>query len=397
LYFAILDALLLTTLKLKKIIFVKCKKHENKISIVSQTLAGGGAERVAVNLANYYASVGFDVDLLVFHLTGPYESLVANNVNIVNLNSSRARYSLFKLRKYLKKNPKALFLSVIRDVSVFLGLASIGIEQKHITFREANTLNSVQNQSWLKRVLYKFLMRVSYSQAKSIIANSHDTKQDLILNNITTSEKIKVIRNPVLTSNVEELSQDAVAEEWFSQKKIKVILSVGRLNPQKNFPFLISAFKDVYKNCVDARLMIVGEGEEKQKLLDLIRDEDLSDVVKLVEFQKNIYPFYRSSAVFALSSDWEGFGNVIVEALSFGLPVVSTNCPGGPKMILTNEAYGKLVPVGNKKAYGNALMDALVNSAKRLESIEYAKTFSVENVANDYLEELKSNVDEKRP
>lgn len=370
---------------------MKFKKYDKKISIVSQTLAGGGAERVAVNLANHYASIGYSVDLVVFHLSGPYKSLVNVNVNIVNLNIPRARYSFFKLRNYLKKNIDAIFLSVIRDANIVLGLASIGINSKNITFREANTLDSIEKQGGIKRNLYKFIMKISYSRAKYIIANSDDTKLDLVKSKIAGPEKIEVIRNPVLTSDIELLKSKDVSEEWFSQKNIKIILSVGRLHHQKNFPFLISAFKEIYKNRRDARLIIVGEGEERQRLASLIEKLELSSVVKLVDFQNNIYPYYNNSTVFALSSDWEGFGNVIVEALSVGLPVVSTNCPGGPKMILENELYGQLVPVGDKKGYVDVILKLLENPGKRQESIEYAKRFTVENVADEYLEVLKSS------
>lgn len=364
-----------------------------KISIITPTLCGGGAEKVAVNLANYYAEVGLDVDLVVFNLIGPYQSEISNKVNLVNLDVSNARYVLFKLRKYLKRNKFASVLSVIFQANFFVGLASIGLGLKSITFREANTLDAVFKKSKLYCCLHILFMKISYYQADNVIANSDDTKRDLTINKITNVKKIHVIRNPVLAPEYEKLKLEKVDEEWFLQVDNKVILSVGRLHQQKNFSFLISVFKDVYLKDSSTRLMIVGEGPEKDRLLNQVEKEGLSDVVKLVPFQNNIYSYYQSSDVFALTSDWEGFGNVLVEALSVGLPVVSTNCPGGPKMILEKEMYGHLIPIGDKESYVTTLLKLLKNSEKRDESTRYAKKFTVESVARDYLKVLEDNYD----
>lgn len=234
-------------------------------------------------------------------------------------------------------------------------------------------------------------MKLSYKLADVVIANSYDTKSDLVHNKIAQNKKIKVIGNPVLVSDYEQLKTHKVSDEWLIDNELKVVLAVGRLHPLKNFSFLISAFKDVYHQNKNARLMIVGEGDEKQRLLVQIKKMGLSEVVKLVPFQSNIYPYYQQADIFALSSDWEGFGNVLVEALSVGLPVVSTNCPGGPKMILQNGTYGQLIPLDDKHAYVDALLKALANPVKNLESIDYAKCFTVEHVAKDYFQIMESN------
>ena len=357
-----------------------------KIVIITPSLNGGGAEKVAVNLANYYASVGYTVDLVVFKLIGSYQSLVNDQVNLVNLNVSRTRYVFFKVRNYLKNNQNARVLSVIRDANIFVGLAALGLRLKCLVFREAETLTPVQNMKRLKKVIYKLLMKISYSLATRVIANSSDTKSDLISHKIVDKEKIKVIRNPVLVSDYEKLKLCKVEHKWFKDTNIKVILSVGRLHASKNFSFLISVFKDIYNLDDKLRLMIVGEGSEESYLLNQISQSGLTDVVELVPFQENIYPYYQNADVFALTSEWEGFGNVLVEALSVGLPVVSTNCPGGPKMILDGGKYGCLVPIGNEKLYAEALISAL-NEGEMLHfaRVEYAKRFSVEKVAALYL------------
>lgn len=374
---------------LEGILYKENVTNKTDISIMTPTLMGGGAEKVAVNLANHYANIGFNVDLVVFTRLAQYQSLISNKVTLINLNASRTSYAFFKVRGYLKKNKTALILSVICNSNVIVGLASFGLKLKSITFREANTLDGFINRGKVRWFIQKTLMKISYTKANNVIANSDDTKYDLIKNEICKSEKIRVIRNPVLAPDFEELKLDEPKEEWFSQPENKVILSVGRLDVQKNHSFLIASFKDIYQKSPNARLVIVGDGNEKDNLLSLISKNGLSEVVKLVPFQRNIYPYYYNSDVFALSSDWEGFGNVLVEALSVGLPIVSTNCPGGPKMILKGGEYGALTPLGDKKSYVSALLKILEKPEKNKKSIVYAKIFTVESVAKDYLKILK--------
>lgn len=365
---------------------------KEKISIITPSLNGGGAEKVAVNLANHYANSGYNVDLVVFKLIGPYQSLVSNKVNLVNLNVSRTRYVLFKIRDYIKANQKAKLLSVIRDANIFVGLAAYGLNLNGVVFREANTMNAIGVKSVIKKNIYKFFMRLAYNRADCIIANSQDTKTDLVKAGIVADDKVIVVRNPVLVAEFQELKSEKLEEPWFHDKKLKTVLAVGRLHEQKNFSFLIWCFKKVYEIKSTTRLVIVGEGEEEERLRDLIQKENLSSVVKLIHFQKNIYPYYQHADVFALTSNWEGFGNVLVEALSVGLPVVSTNCPGGPKMILENGRYGALVPLGDKQGYVEALLSALEANHKSEESRNYALRYSVEQVAQDYLEIINGKV-----
>lgn len=363
-------------------------KEKVKISIITPSLNGGGAEKVAVNLANHYASSGYCVDLVVFSLVGPYQALIGENVNLVNLGVARSRYVFFEIRRYLRSNSSALILSVIRDANIFVGIAAYGLSIQSLVFREANTMDAIEAQWTPKKVSYKLLMKCAYRLANCILANSNDTKLDLLKNKIIPENKVKVIRNPVLPPGYQQLKTKSLDEAWFFERDSKVVLSVGRLHRQKNFPFLLSVFEEVYKTNNSARLMIVGDGEEKDHLLDLIDKKGLSNVAKIVGFQYNIYPYYENAAVFALTSDWEGFGNVLVEALSVGLPVISTNCPGGPKMILKKGKYGALIPLGDREAFVRALLKALENPSRSLDAINYSRRYSVECVAQDYLTAL---------
>ena len=181
------------------------------------------------------------------------------------------------------------------------------------------------------------------------------------------------------------LKKEKIKDEWLDDPKLKVILSVGRLVPLKNHPFLIESFNDVYAQNKNVRLIIVGEGPESQRLYEMISILNLEKVIKFVNFQNNIHPYYANADVFALTSNWEGFGNVIVEALSAGLPVVATDCPGGPRMILEDGKYGQLVPVGDKKLFVNALIDALEKPIPDRDVLRnYAENYTVSRIASSY-------------
>lgn len=214
-------------------------KSKEKISIITPLLNGGGAEKVAVNLANYYASCGYSVDLVVFKLIGPYQSLVNDKVN---LSVSRARYVFFKVRKYLKNNPNARVLSVIRDANIFVGLAAIGLKLKSLVFREANTLNAVENKKQPKKTIYKVLMKLAYTRADIIIANSEDTKSDLCNHHIIKSVKATVIRNPVLSPDYIKLKQQKIEETWLAVPDKKSYPICRALTPTKKLSLFDLSF-----------------------------------------------------------------------------------------------------------------------------------------------------------
>jgi glycosyltransferase involved in cell wall biosynthesis len=163
------------------------------------------------------------------------------------------------------------------------------------------------------------------------------------------------------------------------------ILSVGSLTPQKNYHLLIKAFSKISKK-LNAKLVILGEGKLRPSLQSLILELGLKDKVLLAGFADNPYPWYLTADVYVLSSDWEGLPTVLIEALESGLPIVSTDCESGPKEILENGRYGKLVPMNDI----NAMSDAITISLSEYHDKEFlmrrARDFSIENISKQYLE-----------
>ena len=358
-----------------------------KLMIVTPNFNGGGAERIAVNLANYYAEQGIDVSLLVFKGIGPYANQVSDKVRLIDLKITRTRYVFFKLLKALKNERPTHVLSVIRGSNILLGLVSFFSKSYKLFFREANTMNAVVSLPLLKRIIYKTVMRFSYISADGVIANSDDTRHDLIKNSIVSNEKVSVVGNPVLPTDYKEKSEAILNHPWFDSQDFKVALSVGRLHSQKNQQLLVRAFARVSQLLPDLRIVILGEGEKKASLQKLAEELGVLDKFEIIAFQANPYPYYRNADLFVLTSDWEGFGNVLVEAMACGTPVISTDCPGGPKTILQNGQYGTLIPVGDEEALVNALLKHFQGQANTdvEAAIDNARKYTVESVAERYL------------
>lgn len=365
-------------------------KNNFKLSIITSSLAGGGAEKIAVNLANHYAELGYTIDLVTFNAKGEYIEQLSSLVELVDLKIKPVRFvfglhNIFPLRQYLKNSKPDAVLSVARSSNTIVGLAFIFLNKSRVIFREANTMHITLKKPWYKKIVNLNKMRISYRYADIIIANSEDTKRDLMRNKITSKEKIIVIPNPVLPSNYLDLSNEKIEDEYLNDSNLKTVISVGRLVEQKNHELLIRSFKLVNEEDPKTRLLIIGQGKEKSSLIKLIEKLKLSNVVKIVGFKQNIFPYYRLARVFVLSSNWEGFGNVIVEALSLGKPVVCTNCPGGPKFILDNGKYGKLVPMEDEVLLAKAIIESLNSYIDQDVLINRSKQFTVQNIAEKYL------------
>lgn len=358
------------------------------LCIISYSLNGGGAERVAVNLSNYYAAQDYKVTLLVFRGTGPYLDQVSEKVNFIDLDVRKGRYAIVRLFKVLKKIKPSVILSVVRNSNIYVGLASLFLSKStKVIFREASTLNEVEEMHGLKSMIYKCVMRCSYFFAKAVIANSEGTKQSLIGHGIVRSDKVFVIGNPVLPENLGELRKAYVDDDWLLDDKYKIILAVGRLHPLKNQSMLIKAFSEISLLCSECRVIILGDGDEKQNLILLSKKLGVEKVVRIMPFQSNPYPYYDKAKVFVLTSYWEGFGNVLVEAMACGVPVISTNCPGGPKSILMDGAYGELVDVDDYKSLAKKIMTCIVekdNDNMIEKAKKEANKYSVKTVAGLY-------------
>jgi len=229
-----------------------------------------------------------------------------------------------------------------------------------------------------------------YPQAHNIVAVSQGVAEDLSTLIQLSPDRVTVIYNPVITPNLLEQALAPLTHPWFEREQPPVILGAGRLSLQKDFPTLLRAFALVRQHR-PARLVILGEGEERANLERLAIELGIQNDVSMPGFVDNPFAFMAKASVFVLSSAWEGFGNVLVEALACGCPVVATDCRSGPREILDNGRYGRLVPVGDHEALAKAILETLDNPdfpADRQTRIQRAMEFSVDAAVDKYLKVL---------
>lgn len=231
-----------------------------------------------------------------------------------------------------------------------------------------------------------WISRCAYSYADSIIGISGGVSRDVSKVLGLPSKKVVTIHNPAFNNQILEMSKSAVNDFPSDQS---LILGVGSLTNQKDFATLIRAF-ELVRQRIKSHLLILGEGRERKKLERLVQELELNDHVSMPGFVNNPFSYMATADVFVLSSRWEGFGNVLVEAMGCGTQVVSTDCPSGPAEILENGKWGRLVPVGDEEAMAHAIIKTLRDAyidEKKLK--KRASDFAPAKIADQYLEIMR--------
>jgi glycosyltransferase involved in cell wall biosynthesis len=330
------------------------------IAFFLPTLSGGGAERVIVNLAQGVAERGYRVDLVVAAAEGELLSQLPPAARLVDLGASRVLRSLGPLIGYLQRErPRILVSSMSHANVVALWAAKLARRATPVMVTVHNTMSqSTPGQGRLAGLLWPHLLRTFYPWATAVVAVSRGAADDLARTSGLARERVRVVYNPVITPTMMALARQTPDHPWFAPLQPPVILGVGRLTRQKDFPTLIRAFAELRPDRA-ARLMILGEGEERPRLEALIGELGLTADVALPGFRDNAMAYMAGSALFVLSSAWEGLPTVLIEALAAGTPVVSTDCPSGPNEILQEGRLGALVPVGDASALARAMTTAL--------------------------------------
>jgi glycosyltransferase involved in cell wall biosynthesis len=354
------------------------------LAIFLMDLDGGGAERVMINLARGFSEQGLKVDLVLVKAEGPYLYQLPPNVRVVKLESSRLILSLPALARYLKQEQPPVLISALEDTNMVALWARklAGVSTKVVVTVHNHLSREAKNATTLKRRLTPQFVKWFYPRADTIVAVSQGVAENLVDIGLP-SQKIKAIYNPIVTPELSEKLQQSIAHPWFLPGQPPVILGVGRLEKQKDFPTLIHAFARVRQQH-QVRLMILGEGSERSHLESLVQELGLTEDVFFGGFVANPYAYMAQATVLVLSSAWEGFGNVLVEAMAAGTPVVSTDCESGPAEILANGQYGKLVAVGDSEGMAKAIAQSLEEAPDSKLLQERADKFSLEKALAQY-------------
>lgn len=359
---------------------------ELRLALFLPSLEPGGVQRVMVNLAEGALQRGLAVDLVLVRATGPFLSQLPDGARAIDLDAKRVLASLPALVRYLRhEQPDALLAAqphcnLVALWSKFLYPGSTRIfVSEHNSFR--NDMLHARRES---DRFFPPLMRLFYPYASEIIAVSEGVADDIAQVTRLERQSMRVIYNPIVFPHLFQMANQPLNEPWFESGQPPVILNVGRLFEQKDQATLLRAFAFMRARR-PARLVILGEGEYRQHLQNLAVELGIHEDVAMPGFKSNPFQYMARSAVFVLSSAWEGFGNVLVEALACGTQVVSTDCESGPAEILAGGMFGRLVPTGDPSSLAAALEAALDVPISPALLRERANDFSINAIVPQYL------------
>jgi len=395
-----------------------------RIAVFLPSLAAGGVGRVFVDLANGFAARGCRVDMLLGRAKGPHLARVDPGIEIVELpragfvasrrlalaghagpaseilrpillspSGPAAVRSLPGLVRYLERaRPDALLAGKTHTNLAALWAVRVAGTPTRVVVSERTQLSrqiAMKREPRWRRIAP--VVARMYPLAQAITSVSAGVSQDLAELAGIDPARIETIYNPIDTKRIRSLAEQPAGHPWLEQEGLRVVVGVGRLSPQKDFATLVDAFHALVARRPDAaslRLVILGEGDERASLEARVRELGLADRVALPGFTDNPWAFLGRASAFALSSAWEGLPSALAEAIVCGCPVVSTDCPSGPREILDSGRYGALVAVGDASALAQALDRVLDHPTDPALLRERASAFEADAAIDRYLRVL---------
>ncbi len=344
-------------------------------------LDGGGAQRTVINLANRLPRDRYRATVAAVRCDGPMRDWLDDEVPLVDLDAGRIRHAIRPLRRVLKDRSPDILFSTILDANIVATAATRALRPRPVlVLRETNSLRARGDIGPVRRQLACW----AYARADVLVALSRGVGRELATDFSLPAERLRTIWNPVdLAAVRRHAAVQAPALEPFDGI---TLIAAGRLNRQKGFDILIRAVAALGRP--DVRLIVLGEGGEAEALRGLVRTLGLDGMVIFPGFVENPYAWIAAGDVFVLSSRWEGFGHVLVEAMALATAVISTDCPYGPADIVEHDVDGRLVPTENPAVLAEAI-GALADSPEqraRLAAAGLAKAerFDAARIAEEY-------------
>lgn len=360
-----------------------------KIAIVLPDLRGGGAERLHLNLARAWLDAGFAVEFVLFQTRGELLDLIPNGASVHELGVDRIRSAVIPLRGYLQASQPEVVLAAMWPLSVAAVLAWRLAGRPGRLYLSDHTQLSIScvEELGVHLGLMKLSIRIFYPMASGIIAVSKGVKEDLCRLGRLEPELVSVIYNPAAVESGDMQRDAKLRVRLWGEEDTFNVLSVGTLKSQKDHATLLRAFARIPLS-VNARMVLLGDGPLSGELRALGDELGIASRICFVGFVPDPADWFRTADLFVLSSRWEGFANVIVEALSFGVPVVSTDCQSGPSEILEDGRFGTLVPVRDPDALASAIVESRCKNHDRKALLLRSQDFSTSVISGQYLDRM---------
>lgn len=361
-----------------------------KVVFVIPNLDGGGAERTVLNICSRLDRARFNATLVLAEKRGRYLHLLPPDIPVIELGVAHVSRGIPQLAQVLRRLDAEIVFSTLTHMNVATVLAALVAKvRSKIVVREANVYSMAYAGSrGIKRMVLSCFIRYLYNSADKIVFLSRGVAEDFrkCFPSIDPT-KYEVIYNPIAIDEICRLKQEPIDEPWWDDSAPKVIV-VGRLTRQKGHKHLLDAFQIVLQSVKDARLMILGTGEQRDALERYATQVGVAPNVTFLGFKDNPYKYMARSDVFVLPSLWEGFGHVIVEAMACGVPVVASDCPSGPAEIITSGHDGMLVPVGDPQAIAHSIISVLkdprLGDSLRQNGFRRAMDFEAKKIVTRY-------------
>jgi glycosyltransferase involved in cell wall biosynthesis len=362
-----------------------------RIALLLPSLDAGGVARSLLELAEGFAKAGHAVDLLPCRARGAHAGRIPAGVRLVELQPAGTLVSRLRLLRldpagwqalarpallafkpsftqryfkdlvrYLRASRPAALLAANTPANLLAVWArqQAGVPTRIVISEHTQlSLQAGRSRRWRWRHVGPLAARV-YPRADAIVAVSDGVADDLADLAGLPRNAIRTLYNPVVSPELLQRARQSSPHPWLADGAAPVVVAAGRLKPQKNFPLLLRAFARLRQQR-PARLLILGEGKQRQELETLARELRIADDVAMPGYAPNPYAAFSRAALFVLSSDWEGLPTVLIEALACGCPVVATDCPSGPAEILAGGRYGELVPMGDVERLAAAMARTL--------------------------------------
>lgn len=365
--------------------------NARRIGIFMSTSGHSGVDRAIRHLVPALAARGYLVDLIKVRRHGPELKEIPPGVRVIDSGASTTYAALPALIRYLRRErPAALLCDKDRvNRTALLARWLAGARDTRLVLSSGTTISvDLAHRGAFERWVQRTSMRRLYRFADQVIVTCEAVADDMSAYTGLDRAHIRAVASPVVPAALFEAAPPPPQHRWFGVEGPPVILGVGELSARKDFATLIRAFAEL-RRVREARLVLVGRGQQLEALQALARELGVADDVDFPGFRNDVYAFMAHASVFALTSRWEGLGFVLIEALACGTASVAVDCPSGPREVLDQGRYGRLVPVGDASALAGALLATLDVPTPAALCREAARRYEIESATDEYLEAMR--------